>query len=192
MSGGGGLGSLVWNGSYSSAYQDWLGIQADAPSPLTNSLAGHKRRRRSIKEHFELGTPVPKTLRRNYLRLFLDGLSQQLDGLDGRGVRWRGGCWDVDVCAYIFHNCDIQSKRVCSQTLTKHFLNSVRPSSTVYMKWLSFVRPKMNSFTKFGLLFTPLFLLNFAKKNLLSCVPFSYTPLISKEHDGDDVNKGTE
>ena len=88
MSGGEGLErrSLVWNGSYSSAYQDWLGIQADAPSPLTNSLAGHKRRRRRIKEHFELGTPVPKTLRRNYLRLFLDGLSQQLDGLDGRGV----------------------------------------------------------------------------------------------------------
>ena len=32
----------------------------------------------------------------------------------------------------------------------------------------------------------------FCEKNLLSCVPFSYTPLISKEHDGDDVNKGTE
>ena len=124
MSGGEGLErrSLVWNGSYSSAYQDWLGIQAEAPSPLTNSLAGHKRRRRRIKEHFELGTPVPKTLRRNYLRLFLDGLSQQLDGLGGG---WGGeltgwnGCWDV--CTYIFHNCDIQSKRVCSQTLTKHF-----------------------------------------------------------------------
>ena len=96
MSGGEGLErrSLVWNGSYSSAYQDWLGIQADAPSPLTNSLAGHKRRRRSIKEHFELGTPVPKTLRRNYLRLFLDGLSQQLDGLGGRGevTGWMLGC----------------------------------------------------------------------------------------------------
>ena len=168
MSGGEGLErrSLVWNGSYSSAYQDWLGIQADAPSPLTNSLAGHKRRRRGIKEHFELSTPVPKTLRRNYLRLFLDGLSQQLDGLDGRGVRWRGGCWDVDVCAYIFHNCDIQSKRVCSQTLTKHFFKLCYTIFHCLYEMVMICSAKMISVTKFGLLFTPFFLLNFAKKDI--------------------------
>ena len=141
MSGGEGLErrSLVWNGSYSSAYQDWLGIQADAPSPLTNSLAGHKRRRRSIKEHFELGTPVPKTLRRNYLRLFLDGLSQQLDGLDGRGLRWPGGCWDVELWIYFMI---VQTKECVLKPSQNLFLNSVRPSSTVYMKWLWFVQLK--------------------------------------------------
>ena len=141
MSGGEGLErrSLVWNGSYSSAYQDWLGIQADAPSPLTNSLAGHKRRRRRIKEHFELGTPVPKTLRRNYLRLFLDGLSQQLDGLGGGG--WGDGvAVGMWMSAPTYFIIVTFKAKVCSQTPTKHVLNSVRPSSTVYKKWLWFVQ----------------------------------------------------
>ena len=143
MSGGEGLErrSLVWNGSYSSAYQDWLGIQADAPSPLTNSLAGHKRRRRSIKEHFELGTPVPKTLRRNYLRLFLDGLSQQLDGLDGWGVRWPGGCWDVELWKYAHISWLFKQKRVSSNLhIHNKSSNSARQYSPTYNKWLWFVK----------------------------------------------------
>ena len=54
---------------------------------------------------------------------------------------------------------------------------------------------KMNSFTKVRLLHIyAIIFVEFCNKKKISSksfVPFPNTPLISKEHDGDDVNKGT-